>query len=109
MDALLDKHQALVVSAENLAQEDRDQVQHITDLGGWNQPLHDMLDILFQAHEDSISDTVLAENVSQWKQKNSGLTSADLQELKLSKWVGELPDSPGNLRLQTTWQMILAD
>jgi len=109
MDALLDKHQALVVSAQNLAQEDRDQVQYITDLGGWNQPLHEMLDILFQAHDESISHSVLAESVSQWKQKNSELRTTDLQEMKISKWIGELPDSPGNLRLQTTWRTIIAD
>ena len=107
MDALLDKHQALIINEENLTQEDRDQVQHITDFGGWNQPLHDMLDILFTALDDSISQTVLDKNVNQWKQNNRGFGAAEFQELKLSHWVGELPDSPSNSRLQKTWQAII--
>jgi len=47
--------------------------------------------LISTAHDLSIPQAVLTENIRRWKQKNTGFRTGDLQELKLLNWIEELP------------------
>jgi len=49
MDALWFKHMLLLMEGQTMPEIDRQFIAHISSIGGWNQPLHDLLDVFHLA------------------------------------------------------------
>jgi len=94
MMMLTELHEMLLISGQELTEAEYADVAHITELGGWHKPLHDMLDIMAAGRE-----TYPAKQLSAW-QLSYGIpqrTSWNFE--RLNNWVESIKNEEQRDRL----------
>lgn len=94
MNALLNKHTTLLTQGIAFPDEDRQSVAHLTSIGGWNEPIHDLLDVF---HASTISDGASA--LADWRTKHGNPGQLVWESLIVQDWIDSQADSDLQRRL----------
>ena len=94
MQMLTELHEMLLITGQKMTDEEVANVEHITGIGGWHAPLHDMLDIL-SAGQLSYP----AEQLDAWFATNGMPSREDWNFDRLNTWVESITDERQRDRL----------
>ena len=94
MEMLTELHEMLVITGKTLTDEEYIHVAHITEIGGWHTPLHEMLDIVSAGQQ-----VYPVKQLDTWLQANGTPSHEDWNFDRLNTWVESITDTQQRDRL----------
>lgn len=94
MEMLTELHEMLLITGQAPSAEEYASVAHITDLGGWHAPLHEMLDIIAAGRETYPSDKLNA-----WQAAYGTPVHDNWNFERLNNWVESIQETKKRDRL----------
>ncbi|MDC0434393.1 hypothetical protein OAM69_01995 [bacterium] len=97
MNQLTRLHEMLLMIDQSPTEAEYAGVSHITELGGWHQKLHDMLEAVELAKKEYPSELLLA-----WRQAHGNPSHSDWDYTRLNEWIETVQDERVRDRLFDT-------